>query len=278
MRYSTESKKRFAAFSPLFAAALAVVGFYIGCAEIPTDKRPDPVDEYVPVSVDVVGGDAAVYPSRSFEIPVDDAVMISVDVRGEVNTRIAAISVGGTEVCCRGDEVVRDTSVIVVGAAGGVAVVVELAKIDGVMPKAEIVSPALTTPGEPVASISVCSMGELEYRLNKRMASGYIKWRNMSVGAENNDSLQTVRIPEDITAESHNIGDWSYADPDGYLGDGPQRFDLAVSPVDGKRVTREQFTVPATYSFEIQFTDSLGNRSEKAYRAVWVTSAAKGCQ
>jgi len=239
---------------------------------------PDPEVEYVPVTVDVVGGGAEVFPARSFDIPIDGAVTVSVNVRGEANTRIAAIWVGGEGVCCFGDGVVRDTAVAVVGVGGGVAVVVELAKIDCVWPTAEFVSPALAAPGDPAASIPVCSLGTLEYRLNKSMAFGYIKWRNMSNDAWNNDSLQTVRIPDDITEESHTIGSWSYAYPNGYLNEGLQLFDLAVSPVAGKRVPRSRFAAPAAYSFEIRFTDSLGNESGKTYRAVWATGAAKGCQ
>lgn len=269
---------RYALKKRLSAAALAVLCLSFGCAEIPEDRKPDPEDEYVPVTVEVVGGAAEVYPARSFEIPLGGAVTVSIDVSGEANTRIAAIWVGAEGVCCFGEGVVRDAAVAVPGVGGGVAVVVELAKIDGVRPEAEIVSPALSAPGEPAASVSVCSLGAIEYRLNKRMSSGYIKWKSMSPGAENNDSLQTVRVPEDITEESHNIGNWSYASPDGYLNEGLQRFDLAVSPAEGKRVPRGRFAAPAAYSIEIQFTDSLGNESEKALRLIWATSAVNGCQ
>jgi hypothetical protein len=264
-----------------YATALIAPGllplFLSVCAEIPADRMPDPVDEYAPVTVEIEGdGNAEVYPSRAFDVLVGGGATVSINAGLETNTRIAWIRVGGEEVCCGGDTVVREAAVAVPGVSGGIAVAVGLAKIDAVWPVAEIVSPAATDAF--AATVPLCLFGAIEYTLNKSMAGGYIKWRSEDAdGATNNDSLQTVRIPEDITGDSHDIGAWSYASPDGYLSEGLQKFDLAVSPVAGKRVTRGEIGVPRAYSFVIQFTDSLGNESAKALRRVWVISSGPGC-
>jgi len=172
---------------------------------------------------------------------------------------------------------VRYAWVSLVGVRGGVSVTVELAKIDTVTPIVELVSPVQT--GDVVTSVPVCSFGELEYRINKTMAGGYVKWWKVIAddGWEDRDSLQVVRIPGDVTKYSHDTGGWVYASPDDYLNEGLQKFSLTVSPVAGKRVSRSQIAY-AAYTFEIQFADSLGNKSEKVQRTVWTSNVSGGCQ
>jgi hypothetical protein len=256
----------------LAAAAAAAI---IGCAEIP----PVGKDDVAEVSVEVIGGSADIFPGPEFSVPAGGDTLLFVDVGRESNTRIAGIWVDGGRLCCAEEEVVRNTWVPLVGVRGRVAVKVELAKIDTVMPVVEIVSPALTPSGEAATGISICSFGMFEYRINKTMAKGYIKWRKVIIddGWEDRDSLQVVRIPGDITRNGHDIGDWSYSSPDGYLSEGLQKFDLAVSPIAGKRVSRSQITANAAYIFEIRFTDSLGNESDMASRTVWANNATGGC-
>jgi hypothetical protein len=259
-------------FSALTLVAIA------GCAEIP------PVDgggeeDVAAVTVEVVGGNADIFPGHEFSVPVGGDTLLFVDVSRESNARIAGIWVDGGRLCCAEDGVVRDTGIALFGVVGGVVVIVELAKIDTVPPVVEIVSPAPAASGEFATSIPVCSFGALEYRLNKTMASGYIKWWNAGdSNQEDRDSLRFVRIPGDITKYTHDIGGWSYAFPDGYLSEGLQKFDLSVSPVAGKRISVDQIAALSAYAFEIQFTDSLGNRSGTVSRTVWVTEAANGCR
>jgi hypothetical protein len=247
------------------------------CAEIPADRMPDPSDGYALVTVEIEGGgNAEVYPSRAFDVPVGGGATVSIDTRFEANTRIAWIRVGGEEACCGGDTVARHAAVEVPVISGGVSITVGLAKIDTVMPVAEIVSPAATDAF--ATTIPLCLFGAIEYKLNKSMAGGYIRWRSEEAnGAQNGDSLRTVRIPEDIAEDGLDIGAWSYASPDGYLSEGLQKFDLAVSPVAEKRVPPGEIGVPGAYLFEIQFADSLGNESAKASRRVWVVSSGPGC-
>jgi hypothetical protein len=252
-------------------SALAVAAAFIGCAEIP----PTPADDDIStVTVEVTGGIADIFPGQEFSVPVGGDTLLFINVRREPNTRIAGIWVDGGRMCCAEESVVRDTGIALFGVNGGVAVVVELTRIDTVPPIVEIVSPLPAAPGEFAASVPVCSFGTLEYRLNKAMANGYIKWRNVGeTDFDDRDSLQTVRIPADITKYGHEIGDWSYAAPD----EGLQKFDLTVSPVAGKRVAHGQIAAPAAYSFEVRFADSLGNKSEAVSRVVWVTAVDKGC-
>jgi len=257
-------------------SAFAVTAAIIGCADIP----PTPAgEEASTVTVDVTGGIADIFPGREFSVPVGGDTLLFINVRREPNTRIVGIWVDGGRMCCAEESVVRDTGIALFGVSGGVAVVVELAKIDTVPPVVEIVSPSPAVSGEFAASVPVCSFGILEYRLNKAMANGYIKWRNVGeTNLDDRDSLQVVKIPADITKYSHEVGDWSYAAPDGYLSEGLQKFDLTVSPVAGKRIARGQIAAPAAYSFEARFADSLGNKSETVSRVVWVTAVEKGCQ
>jgi hypothetical protein len=262
----------------LFAsAAIAAVAAIGGCAEIPSSA--DDKKDVAEITVEVVGGSADIFPGAKLSVPVGGDTLLFVDVSRSPNTRIAGIWVDGGRLCCAEESVVRDTWVSLVGVSGGVVVKVELVPIDTVMPIVEIVSPALTPPGEVATGISICSFGTLEYRLNKAMAKGYVKWRKSvnTDGWEDRDSMQVVRIPDDITRYSHEIGVWSYSSPNGYLSEGLQKFDLAVSPVAGKRISRSQIAANAAYIFEIQFTDSLGNESERLSRTVWANNAAGGC-
>ncbi len=271
-------KGRVASFALTLLSSSAVIAAIVigGCAEIPTVDK----ENVAAVTVDVVGGSADIYPGAEFGVPVGADTSLFIDAGRELNSRIAGIWVDGGRLCCAEEEVVLSTWVSLVGVgAGGVVVRVELAPIDTVPPVLEIVSPKPAPPGEVVTGVSMCLFGALEYRLNKTMAKGYIKWwKNPSAdGWEDRDSLQVVKIPGDITRYSHEIGDLSYSSPDGYLSEGLQKFDLAVSPVAGKRITRSQITANAAYIFEIQFTDSLGNESEKVSRTVWASNAAGGC-
>jgi len=261
----------------LSASATAVI-VLAGCAEIPPDdNNGGDGGEVAAVTVEVTGGVADIFPGQEFSVPVGADTLIFINVAQEPNTRIAGIWVDGGRMCCDEDGVVRDTGIALIGVGGGVAVIVELAKIDTVPPVVEIVSPAPTASGGAAASISVCSFGLLEYKLNKTMASGYIKWRSAgSADSEDKDSLRVIKIPGDITRYTHDIGGWSYSYPDAYLSEGSQKFDLAVSPVAGKRISRDQIAALSAYAFEIQFTDSLGNKSGTASRTVWATEAPKG--
>jgi hypothetical protein len=264
----------------LFLASTAAVLTVAGCAEIPPDVNGgNGGGELSTVTVEVTGGAADIFPGREFSVPVGGDTLLFVDVSHEANTRIAGIWVDGGRQCCAEDGVVRDTGIALIGVRGGLVVVVELAKIDTVPPTVEIVSPA-PAPGEIAAGVSVCSFGTLEYKLNKTMAKGYIKWWNAGEsGLDDRDSLQVIRIPADITRYAHDIEGWSYGSPDEYLSKGLHKFDLTVSPVPGKRLSsRDQIAAPAAYTFEVQFTDSLGNSSGTISRVVWATAVAKGCQ
>jgi len=271
-RHDVSKPKSFLKGGRKLLALSAIAAAVVGCAEIP----PVPEDDVAEVTVEVTGGSADIFPGLRFNVPVGGDTLLFVDVNREVNTRIDGIWVDGGKQCCAEESVVRNTWVSLVGVRGGVAVTVKLVPIDTVMPVLELVSPA---PGEFATSIPICSFGELEYRLNKSMANGYIKWWKVIAddGWEDRDSLQTVRIPGDITRYNHDIGDWSYASPNGYLSEGLQKFDLTVSPVAGKRISRGQI-VNAAYAIEIQFTDSLGNKSEKVLRTVWTSNVLGGCQ
>ncbi len=256
-------------------SAFAVVAVIAGCAEIPADTEYD----VATVTVEVIGGRADIFPGAEFSVPVGNDTLLYVDVKREPNTRIAGIWVDGGKQCCAEDGVVRDTWVSLIGVKGGVTVTVELAEIDTVTPVVEMVYPEAAPPEQIVASVPYCSFGVIEYRLNKAMANGYIKWWKIASADdwEDRDSLQTVWIPRDITKYTHNTGNGSYASPDGYLSEGLQRFDLKISPVAGKRVPLNQVAANAAYAFEIQFVDSLGNKSEKTSRTVWASNAAGGC-
>jgi len=257
----------------LFAlSALAVA--VVGCAEIPSV----PEDDVAEVAVEVIGGSADIFPGSKFSVPVGGDTLLFVDVRGELNTRIAGIWVDGGRQCCAEESVVRNTWVSLVGVRGGVAVKVELLPIDTVMPVLELVWPEPAAPGEFATGVPICSFGVLEYRLNKTMVNGYIKWWKAIAddGWEDRDSLQVVNIPGDITKYDHDTGGWLYTSPSGYLSEGLQRFKWTVSPVAGKRVSIDKI-VHATYSFEMQFTDSLGNKSEKVSRTVWTSNVVGGC-
>jgi len=260
------------ALTLLSASALVAVA---GCADIP--KVED--EEVATVTVDVVGGNADVSPGREFSVPVGSDTLLSVYVSQEPNTRIAGVWVDGGRLCCAEEDIVRDTRVTLFDVRGNVTVTVELAKIDTVAPIVEVISPAAPEAGEPVVSIPVCLFGALEYKINKTMTSGYIKWglADNNLATEDRDSLQVVRIPNDITKYTHNIGGWSYASPDGYLSEGTQKFDFTVSPVAGKRVSASQIAAPIAYTFEIQFTDSLGNKSNRVSRTVLATVSNKDC-
>jgi hypothetical protein len=264
---------RFLSKTKNVAVAVAVV--VAGCASIPDGG----IDEVATVTVEVRGGNAALSPGAEFSVPVGGDAQLYVDAGMERNTRIAGIWVDGGRVCCAADTVVRETWVELTGVKGGIVTIVELARIDTVLPVVELISPEQSY-GEPVwTSVSICSFGELEYKLNKTMAFGYIRWADTSPNAkEDRDSLCVVRIPADITKFDHEIGAWSYVSPAGYLSEGRQKFDLAVSPVFGKRIVREQIPVNKPYDIEIQFTDSLGNASDKVSRQVWVHGEAHGCR
>jgi hypothetical protein len=271
-KFFSKGGRKLLAFAVVAVAAVVIAG----CADIPSGGGKEEVAE---ITVEVAGGNADIFPGPKFSVPVGGDTLLFIDVSLEPNTRISEIWVDGGRQCCAEESVVRDTRVSLVGVAGGVVVKVELARIDTVPPVAEIVWPAPAPPGEVATGISVCSFGTLEYRLNKTMAKGYIKWRKSvnADGWEDRDSLQIVRIPEDITRYSHGIGEWSYSSPDGYLSEGLQKFDLAVSPVAGKRISRSQIAANAAYIFEIKFTDSLGNESDRVSRIVWANNAAGGC-
>jgi len=255
------------------AAVAAVAAAVVGCAEIPSVSDGD-VSE---VTVEVTGGNADIFPGLKFSVPVGGDTLLFVDVNREPNTRIAEIWVDGGRQCCAEESVVRYAWVSFAGVRGGVAVKVELAKIDTVMPAVELVSPALTDG--VVTSVPICSFGELEYRLNKTMSGGYVKWWKVTAddGWEDRDSLQVVRIPGDVTKYTHDTGGWLYMSPEDYLNEGLQKFNLTVSPVAGKRVSVGKIAYSA-YAFELQFTDSLGNKSEKVQRTVWTSSVSGGCQ
>jgi len=272
-KFFSKGGRKLLAFAVVVVATVVIVG----CAEIPSGGGKGDVAE---ITVEVVGGSADIFPGPAFSVPVGGDTLLFIDASREPNTRIAEIWVDGGRQCCAEESIVRDTWVSLVGVSGGVVVKVELVRIDTVPPVAEIISPAPAPPGEVATGISVCSFGALEYRLNKTMAKGYIKWRKSinADGWEDRDSLQIVRIPEDITRYSHDIGEWSYSSPNGYLSEGLQKFDLAVSPVAGKRVSRSQIAANAAYVFEIKFTDSLGNESERVSRTVWANNVAGGCQ
>ncbi|MDR2591286.1 MAG: hypothetical protein LBC59_00570 [Chitinispirillales bacterium] len=274
-RHAASKPKSFSKCGRELFALSAVVAVVGGCAEIPSVDK----ENLAAVAVDVIGGSADIFPGPEFSVPVGGDTLLFVDVSREQNTRIAGIWVDGGRQCCAEEEVVRSTWVSLVGVGGGVTVTVELAQIDTVLPILEIVSPMPTPPGEAATGISICSFGAFEYRLNKTMAKGYIKWwKNVNADDwEDRDSLQVVKIPGDITRYSHDIGAWSYSSPDGYLSEGLQKFDLAVSPIAGKRISRSQITANAVYTFEIQFTDSLGNESERVLRTVWANNVNGGC-
>jgi len=263
-------------FLPIRLFALsAVAAAVVGCAEIPSVSD----DDLSEVAVEVIGGSADVFPGSRFSVPVGGDTLLFVDVSRKLNTRIAGIWVDGGKQCCAEESVVRNTWVSLVGVKGGVTVKVELVPIDTVAPVLELVSPGEAAPGEFATGVSICYFGELEYRLNKTMVEGYIKWWKVIAddGWEDRDSLQVVRIPGDITKYDHDTWGLSYASPDGYLSEGLQRFKLTVSPIAGKRISRN-LIVNAAYTFEIQFSDSLGNKSEKISRTVWVSGASGDCQ
>jgi hypothetical protein len=269
------TKSRFSSFALTLLSASAFITV-AGCADIP--KAED--DETSIVTVEVIGGTADIFPGQEFSVPVGGDTLLFVGANREPNTRIVGIWVDGGKHCCAEESVVRDTGIVLFGVGGGIAVIIELAKIDTVPPVVEIVSPAIPAPGEPLVNISVCSFGAIEYRLNKTMAFGYIRWKPAESDSETADldSLRVIRIPGDITKYKHdNGGGWSYASPDGYLSEGLQTFDLKISPVIGKRVSLNQIAAPAAYTFVIQFTDSLGNKSDTVSRMVWATTLNKGC-
>jgi hypothetical protein len=249
---------------------------------------PDPGDEVAvlcTVAVSVLAEEAGlpdgvlIFPGREIIVPCGDSARIAVDAGGLANARIAAISADGEGLFSFDGGVVTDIAVTLRSVSANTEVLVELAKIDALLPAAEILWPALAAPDGSFARLPRCVAGTLGYRLNKRMASGVIKWREVTdpyyVDA---DSLRTVKIPDDLADSAHLVGDLAYASPLGYLDAGVQKFDFAVSPKAGKRVGEGVFCENCVYAFEVQFTDSLGNRSAPASRmAVSGSEDADSC-
>jgi len=208
------------------------------------------------VVVDVGGvGGVDILPRRDFLVPYNGEV--SVGVRALVNTRIVGVSVNGVPLYVFGDSLVRDTSVTVSGIRADVRILVVVAGIDTVLPLVELVWPY----DRHLTPWVVCEYGVLVYRLNKRMAGGYVRWTSLytTTTYQHADSVMAVRFPEDLRVDAHEVAGWQYGAPGEYLAEGLHKYSHYVSPRAGRRFTRD---VSGAYRVDMWFADTLGNVSD----------------
>jgi hypothetical protein len=233
------------------------------------------------VSVSVVGGAAEILPQREFTVPHAGDASVSVSVNARNNLKIESVWVNGELRWAFHDRVVADTSIPLENVRADARVLVSVAKADTVMPQVIINWPVSGNTADTVWKVPVmCLEGAVGYKLNKKMASGYIKWTRTDTltGLLTRDSLRT-NIPGDINPASHFVAtaipgsDISYLSPKEYLNEGVQRYRQAESANADKQM---DFLLRTPYRVEMQFTDSLGNKSNVAVRVITTFDASYG--
>ncbi|MCL2219017.1 MAG: hypothetical protein FWC23_03805 [Chitinispirillia bacterium] len=224
------------------------------------------------VVVNVEGGEAEVLPQRVFTVPYGGGVSITVDVSGQRNMRLDRVTVNGSEVYVYVDTAALRLVVGVANVRSDTEVLVAVAEIDTVMPM-------VTLEWPPESGSGPCFVDALAYRLNKKMASGVIKWRFIHFSSPQipADSTITVNIPQDINSTRHIVGNIVYTARPEYLDEGLRKYSQRVSPNTGKWSATQNFSPGTTYILSMEFTDSLERKSNFVYRTILVQDMMQGC-
>ena len=222
------------------------------------------------VVVSVEGGDAEVFPQKSFSVPHAGDATVSVRVNMKDNLRIGGIGVNGEQRHVFDGRAVGDTAITIENIRSNTGVLVTVAKIDTVQPVLTVIWPVKDT-----STAMTCVAGTLGYRLNKKMASGYIKWTAIDSvsGQLRENTAVTVAMPGDLNIVPHFVaGDIAYASPSAYLNEGVQKYRQYES-------ARKQFDfqIGVSYKLEMQVSDSLGNKSNTVFRVTTIAPSRGGC-
>jgi hypothetical protein len=234
------------------------------------------IDAEYTVVVGVEGGEAVISPDSVFSVPYGGGVSVTVDVGGQVNTRIDRVTVNGEPMYVYGDSLVVSTVLEIRDIRSNVRVAVFVAAADTVTPAVTLEWPLDS------GNMADCASELIAYRLNKKMASGYIMWRfhNIAGGVipgMRADSTIIVDIPRDVVSGRHVVGNRFYETPRGYLDEGLQKYSQNISPRLNK--WNSMLSVGTTYTITLGFTDSLGRASNTVRRMVGITSSPStlGC-
>jgi len=222
------------------------------------------------VEVSVVGGDAEVLPERLFFVP--HAGEASISVSASRNIKIERIWLNGVSRFDFSGRVVADTTILFENIRSDMVILVAVAKIDTVMPLLTV-----NWPVQDTAYVPMCVAGALSYRLNKKMASGYIKWASINdKGWPDESTAVTVVMPDNLIQIPHVVGnEFVYYSPSEYLNEGVQKFyNLESMP----QIVNFPIIAGVSYRLEVQFSDSLGNKSNTVVKVRRVRSNDQRCQ
>jgi hypothetical protein len=225
------------------------------------------------VVVSVEGGEADVLPQRSFSVPHAGDATVSVRVDTRNNLKIGGIGINGKQRYAFNDRVVDDTAIIIENIRSNVGVLVTVARIDTVQP--QLIEDWLT--GRDTVTIMACMAGKLLYRLNKKMASGYVLWTRIDTATGGLIESSSVRVafPDDLNGRAHLVGGRiPYLQPSDYLREGLQKYIHDESAQASKRI---DFQMGMRYRAEMRFADSLGNKTNIFVKIMNIIQSNYGC-
>ena len=225
------------------------------------------------VVVGVEGGEAEVLPQRSFSVPHAGDARVSVRVDTRNNLKIVGIGINGEQRYAFNDRVVDDTSITIENIRSNVGVLVTVARIDTVQP--QLVEDWLAE--RDTVSLMTCMAGMLSYRLNKKMASGYVMWTRVDTATGGLIESSSVRVvfPDDLNSSAHLVGGRiPYLQQSDYLREGPHKYIHGESAQASKRI---DFQAGMRYRAEMRFTDSLGNKTNTVVKVMNFVQSGYGC-